>query len=157
MKPTSELPEANPLINLKFLGPVSKTKTNSVQCDTLLLCTPHVRTTHDHDKVDDTVVRFKVKRSTQMKKVMKAFSEQQKLFPMESLRFLHNGVRIRGDLTPMDVSKHVIIMYHCLIAYLLDLAAWLMCDSVQLSYSCQACKFHLYCMAHKSLYVYSYI
>ena len=56
-----------------------------------------------HDKDDDTVVQFKIKRSTQMKKLMKAFYEQRSL-PPGSLRFTFDGVRIGEDSTPVDVS-----------------------------------------------------
>ena len=55
-----------------------------------------------HDKDDETAVHFKIKRSTQMKKLMKAFCEQRSL-PQGSIRFYFDGVRIGEGSTPTDV------------------------------------------------------
>lgn len=54
----------------------------------------------------DTVVRFKIRRNMQMRKLMKAFSEQ-KGRPLGSLIFTFDGVRIGGDSTPVDVSYYL--------------------------------------------------
>ena len=64
-------------------------------CYSSLICT--------HVKDDDKVMHFKINRSTQMKKVMNAFYEQQNL-TRGSLRFYHNGDRIGEDSTIVDVS-----------------------------------------------------
>lgn len=48
------------------------------------------------------MVHFKIKHSTQMKKLMTAFSEQRGL-PLECLQFQFGGVRLEEGLTPMDV------------------------------------------------------
>ncbi|KAI8053963.1 ubiquitin-related domain-containing protein [Syncephalis plumigaleata] len=53
--------------------------------------------------MDRTEVFFKIKRSTQLKKLMNAYCERQGK-SMESVRFLYDGMRILPDNTPADVS-----------------------------------------------------
>ena len=65
-----------------------------------------------HDKDDDTLVHFKVKRSIQMKKLIKAFCDRRKLLPVESMRFFYDGVRIEDDSTPVDVSILLLLCHY---------------------------------------------
>lgn len=62
---------------------------------------------------DGNVVHFKAKRGTQFRKLMKAYCERQSFQP-ESVVFMYDGERLRGDQTPADVS----------ISWLSSLAVW---------------------------------
>ena len=48
-------------------------------------------------------MHFKAKRGTQFRKLMKAYCERQSFQP-ESVVFMYDGERLRGDQTPADVS-----------------------------------------------------
>lgn len=64
------------------------------------------QTEHLNIKVTDNnnEVFFKIKKSTQLKKLMDAFCERSgKRF--ESVRFLFDGTRVRETDTPADVSR----------------------------------------------------
>lgn len=52
---------------------------------------------------DGNVVHFKAKRGTQFRKLMKAYCERQSFQP-ESVVFMYDGERLRGDQTPADVD-----------------------------------------------------
>ena len=60
---------------------------------------------HLNIKVTDNnnEVFFKIKRTTQLKKLMDAFCDRQGKMP-NSVRFLFDGVRVQADSTPDSVS-----------------------------------------------------
>ncbi|XP_028418057.1 small ubiquitin-related modifier 1-like [Dendronephthya gigantea] len=52
---------------------------------------------------DNTEVHFKIKRTTQLKKLKQAFCDRQGV-ALNSLRFLFDGQRITDDQTPKDLE-----------------------------------------------------
>ncbi|CAB4009879.1 small ubiquitin-related modifier 1-like [Paramuricea clavata] len=52
---------------------------------------------------DNTEVHFKIKRTTQLKKLKQAFCDRQGV-ALNSLRFLFDGQRINDDQTPKDLE-----------------------------------------------------
>ncbi|KAA8524746.1 hypothetical protein F0562_011169 [Nyssa sinensis] len=52
---------------------------------------------------DGSEVMFKIKRSTQLKKLMKAYCDRQSVEP-NSIAFLFDGRRIRGEQTPDELE-----------------------------------------------------
>ena len=52
---------------------------------------------------DGSVVHFKIKRNTQLKKLMQAYCDRQG-FQMNSIRFMFDGNHIGPDTTPSEVS-----------------------------------------------------
>ncbi|KAF9414400.1 hypothetical protein BGZ94_000406 [Podila epigama] len=54
---------------------------------------------------DQTEVFFKIKRSTQLKKLMEAYCERQGK-SVQSVRFLYDGERIQATNTPNEWSRH---------------------------------------------------
>ncbi|CAH3130928.1 unnamed protein product, partial [Pocillopora meandrina] len=52
---------------------------------------------------DNTEVHFKIKKTTQLKKLKQAYCDRQGV-PLNSLRFLFDGQRINDDQTPKDLE-----------------------------------------------------
>ncbi|KAA8524745.1 hypothetical protein F0562_011168 [Nyssa sinensis] len=52
---------------------------------------------------DGSEVMFKIKRSTQLKKLMKAYCDRQSV-ELNSIAFLFDGRRIRGEQTPDELE-----------------------------------------------------
>lgn len=82
MSETQSQPKNNEHINLRVVAPVRG---------------------HSHEILtklqDGGEVYFKIKRSTQLKKLMDAYCDRQSISP-NSIRFLYDGQRIRDDQTP---------------------------------------------------------
>lgn len=54
---------------------------------------------------DGNEVFFRIKRSTQMRKLMNAYCDRQSV-DMNSIAFLFDGRRLRAEQTPDEVLKH---------------------------------------------------
>jgi small ubiquitin-related modifier len=69
---------------------------------------PEEPSEHLNIKVTDgnNEVFFKIKRTTQLKKLMGAFCERQGKAP-NSVRFLFDGTRVQGDDSPESVSRSI--------------------------------------------------
>lgn len=52
---------------------------------------------------DNTEVHFKIKKTTQLRKLKQAYCDRQGV-PLNSLRFLFDGQRINDDQTPKDLD-----------------------------------------------------
>lgn len=53
---------------------------------------------------DGTVVHFKIKRNTQLKKLMQAYCDRQGL-QMNAIRFMFDGNHLGPETTPCEVSE----------------------------------------------------
>jgi small ubiquitin-related modifier len=54
-------------------------------------------------------VFFKIKKTTQFKKLMDAYCQRQSVNP-SNVRFLYEGERIVGDQNPSNVNIHILII-----------------------------------------------
>lgn len=57
---------------------------------------------------DGNEVFFRIKRSTQLKKLMNAYCDRQSV-EMNSIAFLFDGRRLRGDQTPDEVCFSLVL------------------------------------------------
>ncbi|MFS7985404.1 putative Ubiquitin-like domain-containing protein [Helianthus anomalus] len=55
---------------------------------------------------DGTEVFFKIKRSTQLKKLMNAYCDRQSV-EINSIAFLFDGRRLRAEQTPDEVTRNI--------------------------------------------------
>ena len=63
---------------------------------------------------DNSEVHFKIKKTTQLKKLKQAYAERQGV-PLNSLRFLFDGQRIGDEMSPKQLEMEegdVIEVYH---------------------------------------------
>ncbi|KAB2043826.1 hypothetical protein E1A91_D01G049700v1 [Gossypium mustelinum] len=60
---------------------------------------------------DGNEVFFKIKRSTQLKKLMNAYYDRQSM-DFNSIAFLFNGRRLRGEQTPNEDGDEIDAMLH---------------------------------------------
>jgi small ubiquitin-related modifier len=56
---------------------------------------------------DGNEVFFRIKRSTQLKKLMNAYCDRQSV-DLNSIAFLFDGRRLRGDQTPDEVCRFTV-------------------------------------------------
>lgn len=54
---------------------------------------------------DGTVVHFKIKKNTPLRKLMTAYCERQG-FQRPAIRFMFDGVAVGEEQTPLEVSGH---------------------------------------------------
>ena len=54
---------------------------------------------------DGSVVHFKIKRNTQLKKLMQAYCDRQG-FQMSTIRFMFDGNPLGPDTTPSEVNQY---------------------------------------------------
>ena len=61
---------------------------------------------------DGNEVFFRIKRSTQLRKLMSAYCDRQSM-DFNAIAFLFDGRRLRGEQTPDEVTDHFVLSIYC--------------------------------------------
>ncbi|XP_035817344.1 small ubiquitin-related modifier 1 isoform X1 [Zea mays] len=91
-------------INLKVKGQVSTPAVSLFLIFFFLVISPVVPLPHHLPRSEDgNEVFFRIKRSTQLKKLMNAYCDRQSV-DMNAIAFLFDGRRLRGEQTPDELE-----------------------------------------------------